>query len=92
MLRQSLKPLLRAGQTLPDEFATKRPEQVRFEEKRIEGGMFLFYVLSAEAPCHENERAMVISAHEENSITRIRFTFCFDAECDKCPHAPVHQY
>lgn len=28
MLRQSLKPLLRAGQTLPDEFATKRPEQL----------------------------------------------------------------
>lgn len=28
MLRQSLKPLLRAGQTLPEEFATRRPEQV----------------------------------------------------------------
>eukprot|EP00903_Cladosiphon_okamuranus_P012074 g11335.t1 len=28
MLRQSLKPLLRAGQTLPEEFATRRPEQL----------------------------------------------------------------
>lgn len=28
MLRQSLKPLLRAGQMLPEEFATRRPEQV----------------------------------------------------------------
>ena len=28
MLRQSLKPLLRAGQALPEEFATRRPEQV----------------------------------------------------------------
>lgn len=32
MLRQSLKPLLRAGQTLPEEFATKRPEHVRRKE------------------------------------------------------------
>ncbi|CAM9870352.1 unnamed protein product, partial [Pylaiella littoralis] len=28
MLRQSLKSLLRAGQTLPEEFATRRPEQL----------------------------------------------------------------
>ncbi|CAM9189723.1 unnamed protein product [Ectocarpus sp. 4 AP-2014] len=32
MLRQSLKPLLRAGQTLPEEFATRRPEQLEPQE------------------------------------------------------------
>lgn len=46
MLRQSLKPLLQGGKTLPEEFATKRPEQVgRLEEREAGDGFFVSRLL-----------------------------------------------